>query len=152
MILESMQGRAEAFELLSDVIAPTIDRWLLDNGEDMTSLNQVECPPELVGEPNGCFYNAGRIATFNSGYTYCEGLALSPDQVKRGWAFHIHHGWLIDSDGNIVDPTWEPGGEYYGFRFQAGLHHDLLGEHKFWDVLYYFANNYTKVDGEWVKG
>jgi hypothetical protein len=46
-----------------------------------------------------CFVNAQMLAVFHPDeYTYCEGLAHS--------IIAVNHGWVIDRDGNIIDPTW----------------------------------------------
>jgi hypothetical protein len=41
--------------------------------------------------------------------TYVEGYAFS--------SIPINHAWLITSDGQVVDPTWEEGSSYFGISF-----------------------------------
>lgn len=149
MIAEVLLKISEAIKTLTGS-GKSIEGWLLEYGEDMTSLPQVQCPEQIQGEPKMCFYNSGRIAQFHHGdWTYCEGYAISPTAIECNFPLPMHHAWLIDGDGNIVDPTWEPGGEYFGLRFSTKLHSELISGFKYWDVLYYLARNYNLADGEW---
>jgi len=59
-----------------------------------------------------CFNNAFHVAVCNkSRYRYCEGFAAG--------VIPVHHAWLIDAEGNVIDPTWASrdcgvGDSYYG--------------------------------------
>lgn len=83
---------------------------------------RYRCPEELVlkegrefrgrelpapyerGKPKACFANCQALARAHPGeLTYVEGFATS--------MIAIHHAWLIDSDGQVVDPTWEFGSD-----------------------------------------
>ena len=59
-----------------------------------------------------CFLNALRVVLRDdTTYSYAEGLAWT----KLG---AVHHAWVVDSDGNAIDPTWkEPASGYYGVVF-----------------------------------
>jgi hypothetical protein len=57
-----------------------------------------------------CYLNAFRIVMDRRypEFVYAEGLA---------WCGFgpIHHAWVVDPDGNAVDPTWQqPGDRYWG--------------------------------------
>lgn len=47
-------------------------------------------------------------------YMYAEGLAWS--------AFGpVHHAWVVNEEGDAIDPTWsEVGSRYYGITFAVG--------------------------------
>lgn len=45
-----------------------------------------------------CFKNAMLLAQ-ERGWTYCEGFAHA--------IIPMHHAWVLDDKGNIVDPTWD---------------------------------------------
>lgn len=60
--------------------------------------------PAIIGEPNQCFANCQQHVACegyftNDGLTYCEGY------VETHNLFLLYHGWLVDADGNVHDPT-----------------------------------------------
>lgn len=67
--------------------------------------------------PKECFANAQQLVLENgSGLIYCEGYALG--------VIPVLHAWCLDSDGNVIDPTWsgrkkrvDIGSEYFGIAF-----------------------------------
>jgi len=67
------------------------------------------------GQPKHCFYNAYRLAAasrYQSRYTYVEGYAAR--------LIPVHHAWVIDRDGNVIDPTWNgQGTAYFGIPFRT---------------------------------
>ena len=57
-----------------------------------------------------CFMNAFRLATSGQGLTYHEGYAY-----PKGIPLPIHHAWVTDKLGKVIDNTWsEPGTAYLG--------------------------------------
>lgn len=94
---------------------PSVEAFLLAHGRLWT-------PPvgPYVGRPgkkNECFNNALNRLVGDDDMTYCEGYA-------RG-VIPVLHAWLVDSDGQVIDPTWtgtcgrpSPGVEYYGVAFE----------------------------------
>jgi len=59
-----------------------------------------------------CFRHASKAALRNRDYTYVEGFAalLIP----------VHHAWLVDKNGNVIETTWPMmGSGYYGIPFRA---------------------------------
>lgn len=50
-----------------------------------------------------CFANAYRLSVNGSGLTYVEGYAT----CEGSFGIPILHGWCVDRDGNVVDPTWD---------------------------------------------
>ena len=83
--------------------------FVLQHGRSM----EVTKSPFQRGEMKMCFMNAQKLMT-KEGYTYCEGYAFR--QVLP-----VLHAWLIDSEGNVVDPTWEDSEEcvYFGVPFKT---------------------------------
>lgn len=76
-------------------------------------------PPEVcVGRQ--CFSNALKLAALGYGredLTYVEGYAASGNI-----GFAVHHAWLVDKDGHVIDPTWQGerrGVVYIGIPFTA---------------------------------
>ena len=62
-----------------------------------------------------CFTNAfWQVITDSKTWRYAEGYAIS----GRGILVPVHHAWLLDEQGRVVDPTWEPPGvAYFGVMF-----------------------------------
>ena len=62
------------------------------------------------GLPKLCYYNCQQIVSYSTDFTYVEGYA-----VPQGFSFltPINHAWLIDKEGNAIDPTWESVGLCY---------------------------------------
>jgi hypothetical protein len=57
-----------------------------------------------------CFRNAASM--MSNQYSYCEGYAIAPG------LFSMEHAWVVDeSDGQVVDPTWAEGTDYFGVKF-----------------------------------
>lgn len=71
------------------------------HGDDFPAASLPASFPPGYGVPRECFANAGLAATDGLG-TYCEGYAVFSDSPIA-----IHHAWLIDPAGRVIDPTWE---------------------------------------------
>jgi hypothetical protein len=85
--------------------------------------------PETVprGQPRQCFANAQELALLGEGYTYCEGFAIG--------VIPTHHGWCIDEEGYVVDPTWEDGTEYWGVAFDREFVSRAVVAREMWGSL-----------------
>ena len=68
------------------------------------------------GPVGRCFENSARLAQNRPDLTYCEGYAASS---RIG--IPIHHAWVIDSAGTVIDITWaDPEScSYLGIPFAA---------------------------------
>jgi hypothetical protein len=61
-------------------------------------------PMEYKPMPLGlCFQNAQRLAK-RRGLRYCEGMATA--RLCSGSLFPCEHGWCLDAEGQVIDPTW----------------------------------------------
>lgn len=76
------------------------------------------CPRDWKGRLGECYANAGRLAMARSDLTYFEGF---------GWnsslGCMIRHGWVVDAEGNAIDPTWTYAGEtvYLGIGYRTAF-------------------------------
>lgn len=73
-------------------------------------------PPWLrVGARQNCFNNSLAYAVVRSDVSYAEGYAIEPDLV-----IPVHHAWLVDSTGRVIDPTWSDTTDhlYFGIAFK----------------------------------
>lgn len=88
----------------------SFEELILDCGSQMTKIS----PHSEKGKPKSCYWNCYLLASKHSDLTYCEGYALSEDLE-----FAISHAWLINSDKEVIDPTWEKeASAYYGVAFR----------------------------------
>lgn len=62
------------------------------------------------GQPRFCYANCQELVLKNRSLTYVEGYAMAQDV-----SIPLHHAWLVDANGYVIDPTWEtPGCCYLG--------------------------------------
>lgn len=133
-------GRRENMDM-----SKTVEATVMRHGRTWTPPAPDSPLPEGVelGAAKQCYRNAALVALSNPEYTYVEGYAAS--------IIPIHHAWVVDRDGQVVDPTWHednglsPAKEYVGVPFsreflgrrlvQTGVfglfdwqHPDILGD------------------------
>ena len=65
------------------------------------------------GLPKSCYWNCQQLVIKQPELIYCEGYAIS-----QNVGFPFPHGWLLNSEGKLLEPTWEsPGEAYWGVAF-----------------------------------
>jgi hypothetical protein len=90
---------------------------------------------ELRGEARMCFKNCLDLALAHPDQlTYVEGYAYA------SYPLPINHAWLITTDGQVVDPTWERGSNYFGIAFKNS---ELI---KYLQI----TNTYGVIDSLWL--
>lgn len=88
-----------------------MQRFVIELGTEMYPANIL--PSHIKsGVIKECFYNAYNLAL--DGYTYVEGYA-----VNQVIAIPIHHAWVIDRHGAVIDNTWSDTSNcaYFGIEF-----------------------------------
>jgi hypothetical protein len=107
-ILSVMEGRGRTSLADKGYKYTSIPGLLLAEGQWFTPIKR---PPWMRKMPDkACFENATAMATMHKEYRYAEGYSFS--------LIPTLHAWLVDPDGNAVDPTWrEPGAAYLGIIF-----------------------------------
>jgi len=82
------------------------------------------------GQAKLCFMNAYQLA-YRTGLQYAEGFAF-PDFLE----IPIHHAWVVDQDGKVLDNTWKkPGTAYFGIAFDADFVEKVVVETGEYGVL-----------------
>ena len=84
--------------------------WLLNNGQ----LFRWQPLPALYprGPLGQCYNNAHQLVRkYPKDLYYTEGYGLV------GGVTPLAHAWAVDAQGNVVDPTWEDGTDYFGVVF-----------------------------------
>lgn len=92
-----------------------ISRLLKNNGQEYFR-DDSNLSNELLGlrgEKKLCFKNCTDLAFKYSQLTYVEGYAYASMPIP------INHAWLITNDGQVVDPTWDVGSNYFGIPFKT---------------------------------
>ncbi len=87
-----------------------------------------------------CFANSQRIVmrsfakTGMGGIRYAEGYACSG---KLSVSLPIHHAWIVDENGQVIDPTWEcpETSVYFGVTFETGFLRERLATFESYDSL-----------------
>lgn len=90
---------------------------LIDRGEAFQRQEPgvPEAWQDLPGTPKACFQNATLAALSHPDQlVYVEGYAVSATLP-----IPLPHAWLVDGEGNVIDPTWPDGSEYFGIRFSS---------------------------------
>ena len=66
-----------------------------------------------------CFANS--IEALEPGQQYCEGYA-----TLKGLDVPMEHAWILDEDGQIIDPTWPDGGHYFGVALKENFVREMI--------------------------
>lgn len=98
--------------------------FVLSHGREWTPAPLQERSPIKRGIQKQCFANSQAILVkllrkgLEEEYTYVEGYATSGD---LGFTFPMHHAWLADRDGRVIDVTWKKPEDsvYFGVPFRS---------------------------------
>jgi hypothetical protein len=126
--------------------------YLLDNGKLLKGRLDTKTVPDLADwvkrkkpKTRQCYYNAQKFILDNGDdeYTYHEGYWL-----WHGGPFPVHHGWLVNKAGEVVDFTAEAcdkvlqrwnrnpaKDEYVGIAVPYDFILKKLVENETWDML-----------------
>lgn len=93
------------------------------------------------GEIKQCFANSQKKLVEHwwagdESLTYVEGFAY---HGKLGTTFKVHHGWLVDGEGRVIDLTWEcpESSIYFGVPFQTEYVKQQASTSGMWATLLY---------------
>jgi hypothetical protein len=106
-----------------------IERFLLKHG---TYHTPAPLPKGILrGVPKACYHNASVLAKRRRNLRYAEGM------VYRTGLIPLHHGWCLDEQGKVVDPTLvDPEMcEYFGIIVPMEQVKAWYIKHKFYGVL-----------------
>ncbi|BAZ47091.1 hypothetical protein NIES4102_41370 (plasmid) [Chondrocystis sp. NIES-4102] len=114
------------------------EELVLDLGVEMSF---SPLPEDIkLGFQKGCYYNSFRVLVDNPDLIYCEGYALQSDL-----SLPLIHAWLVNEDGQIIDPTWNNCNTVYlGIPFNTEWFIKLLRSRDREDCLAIFESNYLE--------
>lgn len=116
--------------MASSLKSPTIEGIVLQHGKPFTPPAAPRPKGIRKGADKQCYRNAYLLA-FQMDWTYVEGFAI-PDCVP----IPLQHAWVIDSQGNLIETTWDtPGIEYFGIPLEWDFIHKTLLDTKRYGVL-----------------
>ena len=86
-----------------------------------------------------CFKNAYELSQ-REGLTYVEGYAV-PDFID----LPIHHAWVVDKAGNVIDNTWKtPGSVYFGISFDNEFVMSVIVETETYGVMDFGSSTFVE--------
>ena len=88
-----------------------IEDFVLKNGRHMGDRSERSALYKN-GRIKECYRNALFLAHDHRDLIYCEGYAL-------GAILPVLHAWCVDNKGNVIDPTWNDGKDYFGVMFST---------------------------------
>ena len=80
--------------------------------------------------PGECFRNASELALANPELTYVEGFGCT---AQVGMA--LHHAWVVDPQGKVIDPTWLHGTSYCGVPVETTALQKIMLDTNTWGVF-----------------
>lgn len=108
--------------------APCSFALLYQHGREM-HVSPSSATFEPRGEMKDCYRNAFH-AMWRKGLLYCEGYAVyGPNGIP------VEHAWLCDEHGQVIDPTWTDGCDYFGVAFSEDFHAKYTTETGFHGML-----------------
>lgn len=138
-ILQEQANLIDKLNTRSDFRYKSTQRLVLDYGKPfVTKVN-----PPFKGQPKSCFETCLKALINLPKLNYCEGFAISDDVDIA-----VSHAWLVNNDGELIDPTWIgerfKGSAYFGVVFNNDfvvevaqkirrygiLDNDYMNEHK----------------------
>ena len=95
-------------------VRPFARRWLCD----------LRHRDPSRGRRGQCFANAARLALRDDRFTYVEGYATLADGAP-----YLDHAWVVDSAGQVTDPTWTfvPNRFYFGVPLRTDALDQIAG-------------------------
>ena len=120
----------------------SIEHFVLENGKAYGE--PISFPPGIKrGVAKECFKNAFDLFSLHhkEEWKYVEGYAFSI-------AIPMLHAWVVNSEGQVIDPTWRDGKDYYGVEFPYQYLVRTMMRTKYYGVLDAWKIGFPLLTGE----
>lgn len=102
---------------------------LLEHGRAFAPAPRPAHVPKMTDKE--CFRNATLMVEEDPSLIYVEGMAL-----PNGLPIAMHHAWVVDASGKVIDPTWDtPGTEYFGIPFCPQYHLKAMLTSQYYGIM-----------------
>lgn len=122
-----------------------MEDYVLRNGQFFKPMKKL---PEGIekGEIKMCFSNAFNCIVSEPDLYYVEGYAVT--KGLKDFPIAFEHAWLVDNQGNVIDPTWEDGDAYFGVAFDTDFVVETITEKKYTGLLDDWQNKWPLLRDE----
>lgn len=114
--------------------------FVLQNGREFQPGPYPKNAPRRVKKE--CFENAYRLSISDNNLRYVEGYA------RIDISLPLLHGWCIDENDKVVDPTWEDGIWYFGVVFELNYVGEIYKARKEYGVLEAYQLRFPLITGK----
>ncbi len=129
-ILKEQADLIDKLNTRSDFQYKSTQRLVLEHGQPFVT--KVKSP--FKGERKACFENCLKGLLRYPNLNYCEGFAISDDVDIA-----VSHAWLVNNDGELIDPTWIgerfKGSAYFGVVFTDDFVREIAQKTKCYGIL-----------------
>ncbi|MBD6620543.1 hypothetical protein FNW02_33410 [Komarekiella sp. 'clone 1'] len=130
-ILKEQADLIDKLNTRSDFRYKSTQRLVLEYGQPF--ITKVKSP--FKGQPKSCFENCLKGLLRYPNLNYCEGFAIS-DNVDIA----VSHAWLVNNNGELIDPTWGvgkrfKGSTYFGVVFNDDFVREIAQKTKCYGIL-----------------
>jgi len=125
----------------------SIHKLVIDHGLDFEP--RLRPPGYRKMTDKECFSNSARLVLSDESLTYVEGFAL-----LEFAPIAVHHAWILDADGKMIDPTWHSAGSAYrGIPFKTEYLELVMQESGMYGILdnYQWRGIFTDDPEEYLR-
>ena len=122
-------------KMVGSITKHTMEGWVLEHG-----MSFIVGPDSFPGggKKKECYSNALHLATERPDLIYCEGYAF-------GRVFPVMHAWCCTKKGEVVDPTWDDGKDYFGVPFDRKFVWKTVTDRGYYGVIDDWQNGWPLV-------
>lgn len=141
--LEKMTVMVRSIRNNKEFTYSCFEEFVLKNGREFSNHQKKKIKR---GKMKECFRNAFHYAC-DFDLIYVEGFA-----TFSGLALPVLHAWCVDKEGNVFDPTWKEGDEYYGVPFEMDYVRKTILQRKKFGIIDNYEQGFPLLKSEDLKG
>ena len=115
------------------------EQFVLEHGREWTAAKLPGRFSRMT--PRECFMNATNLVLEDPSLTYVEGFAAG--------VIPVHHAWVVDLDGSVIDPTWKDpeNSTYFGVPFEREYLLETIQESGYYGLIDNFKMRWPLLTG-----